>query len=122
MDNNTPQENGEPLSIDELDFEKQAGMLPVITQDVETREVLMLAYANREAVSKTQETGFAHYWSRSRNSLWKKGESSGHLQKIETVFFDCDSDTLLYLVHQSGPACHTGRPTCFYKKLELQSN
>ena len=78
----------------------------------------MLAYANREAVQKTQETGYAHYWSRSRDVLWKKGESSGHLQKIVEVLVDCDNDTLLYKVHQSGPACHTGAPNCFFRKLK----
>ncbi len=78
----------------------------------------MLAYANLEAVQKTQETGYAHYWSRSRDVLWKKGESSGNLQKIVEVLVDCDNDTLLYKVHQSGPACHTGAPNCFFRELK----
>ena len=77
----------------------------------------MLAYANMEAVKKTQESGFAHYWSRSRNAVWKKGESSGQLQKIVEVLVDCDEDTLLYKVHQSGAACHTATPSCFFRKL-----
>jgi phosphoribosyl-AMP cyclohydrolase len=89
----------------------------VIAQDESSGAVLMLAYANMEAVKKTQESGFAHYWSRSRNALWKKGESSGHLQKIVEVLVDCDEDTLLYKVHQSGVACHTGVPSCFFRKL-----
>jgi phosphoribosyl-AMP cyclohydrolase len=105
------------LSVADLAFEKQGGLLPVIAQDAVSGAVLMLAYANREAVKKTQESGFAHYWSRSRNALWKKGESSGHLQKIVEVLVDCDEDTLLYKVQQSGAACHTGAPNCFFRKL-----
>ena len=105
------------LSIVNLAFDKQGGLLPVIAQDESSGAVLMLAYANMEAVKKTQESGFAHYWSRSRNALWKKGESSGRLQKIVEVLVDCDEDTLLYKVHQSGVACHTGEPSCFFRKL-----
>ena len=105
------------LSIADLDFDKQGGLLPVIAQDESSGVVLMLAYANMEAVKKTQESGFAHYWSRSRNALWKKGESSGNLQKIVDVWVDCDEDTLLYKVDQSGLACHTGEPSCFFRKL-----
>ena len=105
------------LSVAHLAFEKQGGLLPVIAQDASSGAVLMLAYANLEAVKKTQESGFAHYWSRSRNALWKKGESSGHLQKIVEVLVDCDEDTLLYKVQQSGAACHTGAPNCFFRKL-----
>ena len=110
------------LSIADLAFEKQGGLLPVIAQDESSGAVLMLAYANMEAVKKTQESGFAHYWSRSRNALWKKGESSGHLQKIVEVLVDCDEDTLLYKVQQSGAACHTGEPTCFFRKLPTNIN
>ena len=102
----------------ELDFKKCSGILPVIAQDEDSGAVLMLAYANLEAVQKTQETGYAHYWSRSRNVLWKKGESSGHLQQIVKILVDCDNDSLLYKVHQSGPACHTGTPTCFFRELK----
>ena len=105
------------LSIADLAFDKQGGLLPVIAQDESSGDVLMLAYANMEAVKKTQESGFAHYWSRSRNTLWKKGESSGHLQKIVEVLVDCDEDTLLYKVHQSGFACHTDTTSCFFRKL-----
>jgi phosphoribosyl-ATP pyrophosphohydrolase/phosphoribosyl-AMP cyclohydrolase len=105
------------LSILDLAFDKQGGLLPVIAQDESSGDVLMLAYANMQAVKKTQESGFAHYWSRSRNALWKKGESSGHLQKIVEVLVDCDKDTLLYKVLQSGVACHTGAPSCFFRKL-----
>jgi len=86
---------------------------PVVVQDANTREVLMLAYANDEALQKTKETGYAWYWSRSRNKLWMKGETSGNVQKIVGVRDDCDNDALLYLVEQKGVACHTGRYSCF---------
>ena len=105
------------LSHADLDFKKQSGLLPVIAQDENTGAVLMLAYANMDAVKKTQESGLAHYWSRSRKALWKKGENSGHLQKIVEVLVDCDGDTLLYKVKQSGAACHTGATSCFFRKL-----
>ena len=108
------------LSVADLDFKKQGGLLPVVAQDVSTGAVLMMAYANQEAVQKTQESGFAHYWSRSRGALWKKGESSGHLQKIVEVLVDCDQDTLLYRVHQTGVACHTGASTCFFQELTIK--
>lgn len=99
------------------DFAKLNGLMPVVVQDVQSQEVLMLAYANQEALSLTQKTGLAHYYSRSRDQLWQKGESSGHTQKICEIRIDCDQDTLLYLVEQQGPACHTGRQNCFYRKL-----
>ena len=105
------------LSVSDLDFKKQSGLLPVIAQGKSPGTVLMLAYANLEAVKKTQESGFAHYWSRSRKALWKKGENSGHLQKIVEVLVDCDGDTVLYKVKQSGAACHTGATSCFFRKL-----
>ena len=112
------EKQNESLSISNLDFEKFSGLLPVIAQEQATGKVLMLAYANLEAVRKTQETGYAHYWSRSRKTLWKKGESSGHVQKIMEVLVDCDEDTLLYKVSQTGPACHTGEKSCFFRKLQ----
>ena len=112
------EKQNDSLSISDLDFEKFTGLLPVIAQEQASGKVLMLAYANLEAVSKTQETGYAHYWSRSRNKLWKKGESSGHVQQISEVLVDCDEDTLLYKVSQTGPACHTGEKSCFFKKLQ----
>ena len=110
------EQNGS-LSVSDLDFEKFSGLLPVIAQDHGSGRVLMLAYADLEAVRKTQETGYAHYWSRSRNSLWKKGESSGHVQQITEVLVDCDEDTLLYKVSQTGPACHTGAKSCFFRTI-----
>ena len=110
------------LKIDELlkklDYKKGNGLIPVIVQETESKELLMLAYANEEALQKTLSTGYAHYWSRSRNKLWMKGETSGHLQKIVNVLADCDYDTLLYIVEQKGPACHTGKHTCFHNKLK----
>ena len=112
------EKQNDSLSISDLDFEKFSGLLPVIAQEQASGKVLMLAYANLEAVRKTQETGYAHYWSRSRNTLWKKGESSGHVQQISEVLVDCDEDTLLYKVSQSGPACHTGEKSCFFRKLQ----
>ena len=93
------------------------GLIPAITQDINTKAVLMLAYMNEESLKLTIETGFAHYYSRSRNKLWKKGETSGHLQRVETIYRDCDSDTLLLAIEQTGVACHTGNYTCFFETL-----
>lgn len=101
----------------ELKFDEN-GLIPVVVQDAETKEVLMLAYANKEALKKTFETGYAHYWSRSRKKLWMKGETSGNVQEVIEVRVDCDRDTILYIVKQSGVACHTGNYTCFFTKLE----
>ena len=108
---------GEDL-LAKLDFKKGNGLIPVVVQDAKTKELLMLAYANEEALKKTLSTGYAHYWSRSRGKLWMKGETSGHTQKIKNILVDCDYDTLLYVVDQKGPACHTGKDTCFHNKLE----
>lgn len=94
------------------------GMVPVIAQDYENDEVLMVAYMNYEAFRLTCETGYMHYYSRSRNTLWKKGETSGHVQKVVSAKIDCDRDTLLYKIEQTGAACHTGNRTCFYTSLD----
>ncbi len=94
------------------------GLVPVIAQDSETKEVLMLAYANEEALRKTVETGKAHYFSRSRKKLWMKGEESGNVQEIVEIRIDCDGDSVLYIVRQHGNACHTGNRTCFFTKME----
>jgi phosphoribosyl-AMP cyclohydrolase len=91
------------------------GLVPVVTQEVSDGAVLMVAWANAEAIRNTFATGHATYWSRSRSSLWIKGETSGHFQNVEEVRYDCDVDTLLYRVRQEGPACHTGERTCFYR-------
>jgi len=89
------------------------GLVPVVAQEVRTGDVLMLAFANREALERTLATGLAHYYSRSRASLWQKGETSGHVQQVREVRLDCDGDAVLYRVDQTGPACHTGTRTCF---------
>ena len=92
-----------------------AGLVPAIAQDVATGRVLMMAWMNEEAMQQTVATGFAHYYSRSRQKQWQKGESSGHVQKVIDMFLDCDGDTLLLIIEQTGPACHTNRKSCFYK-------
>ncbi|HEX8830959.1 MAG TPA: bifunctional phosphoribosyl-AMP cyclohydrolase/phosphoribosyl-ATP diphosphatase HisIE [Longimicrobium sp.] len=97
-----------------LKFDER-GLVPVIAQDAATGEVLMLAWATAEALRLTAETGRAHYWSRSRNSLWAKGDTSGNTQEIVDVRVDCDADAVLYRVRQSGPACHTGERSCFHR-------
>jgi phosphoribosyl-AMP cyclohydrolase len=102
--------------VSRIDFSKMDGLVPVVTQDVETGEVLMLAFADAEAVRRTAATGYAHYYSRSRGRIWKKGESSGHLQHIVELRIDCDEDSLLYMVRQTGAACHTGYFSCFYRR------
>lgn len=94
------------------------GLIPVIAQDFYTCDILMLAYMNAEALQKTRETGEAVYWSRSRQKLWKKGETSGHIQKVLNILIDCDQDAILLQIEQIGAACHTGRPSCFYRKLD----
>jgi len=93
------------------------GLVPVIAQDASTGEVLMLAYANREAVEQTTKTGEAHYYSRSRGELWRKGKTSGNTQRVVEVRLDCDGDALLYKVDPRGPACHTGERSCFFTTL-----
>ena len=90
------------------------GLIPAIAQDAETHEVLMMAWMNAESVVKTLETGKVTYWSRSRQSFWVKGESSGHMQELVDFRYDCDQDCILVLVNQKGPACHTNRRSCFY--------
>lgn len=98
-----------------LDFEKQNGLIPCIVQDVDTKKVLMLAYMNEESYKKTIETKLATYYSRSRQSLWVKGETSGHYQHVQAIRIDCDQDTILLEVKQVGAACHTGHYSCFYR-------
>jgi phosphoribosyl-AMP cyclohydrolase len=94
------------------------GLVPAVAQDAGSREVLMLAWMNREAVERTLADGFATYYSRSRRALWRKGETSGHLQRLVELRFDCDGDSVLVLVEQTGPACHTNRPSCFYLAVD----
>ena len=100
-----------------IDWQKTP-LVPVVVQDADTKEVLMLAYMNEEAFNLTRDTGYAHYYSRSRKRLWKKGESSGHVQEVVQMLLDCDADTLLLLVHQHGVACHTGRKSCFFTDIK----
>lgn len=97
-------------------FEKSP-LIPAIIQEKDTKDVLMLAYMNEQSLKKTIETGYTWFYSRSRNKFWNKGESSGHFQKVISIFSDCDDDTLLITVEQTGVACHTGNHTCFFKKI-----
>jgi phosphoribosyl-AMP cyclohydrolase len=107
------------INMIEPNFAKGDGLVPVIAQDDETKEVLMLAYMNRQAWEATLKTGKATYWSRSRNSLWLKGETSGNVQIVKSIFIDCDDDTVLLQVEQlGGAACHTGYKSCFYRMLK----
>jgi phosphoribosyl-AMP cyclohydrolase len=97
----------------------ERGLIPAIVQDAVSNEVLMMAYMNAKSLEKTIATGFTHFWSRSRQKYWKKGESSGHVQEVKTILFDCDRDTLLIKVIQKGPgACHTGHRSCFFTDIE----
>ena len=95
-----------------------AGLIPAVAQDSRSKDVLMMAWMNEEAVKKTLETGKATYWSRSRRSFWVKGETSGHTQKVVDIRIDCDRDCILLLVEQVGPACHTNRMSCFYTNVQ----
>lgn len=105
--------------MEQLNFEKGAGLLPAIVQDHKTGEILMLAYINELAWRKTLETGKAHYWSRSRDKIWLKGESSGHVQLIREILVDCDLDTVVFKIEQlGGAACHKGYRSCFFRKFE----
>jgi len=95
-----------------------SGLVPAIVQDADTNEVLMLAYMNVESLRLTIETGETHFWSRSRQELWRKGATSGNIQRVVEVRIDCDADTLLVRVQPAGPACHTGNQTCFYREMK----
>ena len=94
------------------------GLIPAVVQDATTGEVLMVAWMNAEALRLTRETGEAHFWSRSRRTLWHKGETSGNVQRVREIWVDCDADTLLLKVDPAGPACHTGARSCFYRRLD----
>jgi len=105
------------LKAQALDFKKGGGLIPVVVQDSKSKNVLMLAYTNEEALKRTLESGYAHYWSRSRCKLWMKGETSGNTQVVKEIFVDCDHDAVLYVVEQKGNVCHTGEATCFHNTL-----
>lgn len=104
--------------IENIDWKKMDGLIPVVTQEAGTNEVLMLAYMDKEALKLTISTKIAHYFSRSKQRIWKKGESSGHIQDVSDILLDCDNDTILLKVNQTGVACHTGRKTCFFTSIQ----
>ncbi len=103
--------------ISKLKFDEK-GLIPAISVSYDSGDVLMLAYMNMQSIQLTLQTGFVHYWSRSRQEIWKKGETSGHLQKLKNIYVDCDYDTLKLEIEQIGPACHTGSRTCFFNILQ----
>ena len=105
------------MNIEDLNFNDD-GLLPVIVQDYSSGQILMFAFTNAEALNKTVETGYTHFWSRSRQKIWNKGEESGNVQKVMQIFVDCDNDTLLITVEQTGVACHTGEQSCFYTRFD----
>jgi phosphoribosyl-AMP cyclohydrolase len=105
-----------PVDLDALRYDER-GLIPVIAQDAGSREVLMMAWANREALARTLAEGRMVYWSRSRQELWRKGDTSGHAQHWEDLRVDCDADAIVATVHQEGPACHTGERSCFFRSL-----
>ena len=105
-------------TINEIDFEKRNGLIPVVVQDINTKDVLMVGYINKYALSKTIYTGNAWFWSTSHNKLWMKGEESGNIQPVKKILIDCDSDALVYLVDSTNSICHTGNKTCFHNELQ----
>ena len=106
------------MTPDELTFDER-GLIPAVVQEADTGEVLMVAWMDRVALDETLKTGLSHFWSRSRETLWRKGETSGHVQHVERVYVDCDADVLLVQVHQEGVACHTGHRACFFRALQV---
>ena len=106
----------DPVALDDLAFDER-GLIPVVVQDIENGDVLMLAWANRESIDRTLAEGRMVYWSRSRQELWRKGDTSGNVQHWEELRADCDGDVLLARVHQKGPACHTGERSCFHRTV-----
>jgi phosphoribosyl-AMP cyclohydrolase len=112
--------SGDEVSVEELDFARLNGLITVVVQDASTKDVLMVAFANKEAILRTLKERVAYFWSRSRKKLWMKGETSGNIQEVERVLVDCDADAVIYLVRPRGPACHTGRLSCFYRSLKME--
>ena len=98
----------------------ESGLIPAVIQDAATKEVLMVAYMNSESIKKTVESGLTWFWSRSRRKFWQKGETSGNVQRVREILYDCDQDTLLIKVEQTGPACHTGERSCFFRSFSDQ--
>ena len=108
------------MMLDELKYDEK-GLIPAIVQEAETGEVMMLAYMNRSSLEMTLDSGYTHFWSRSRQKYWKKGETSGNVQEVKEILYDCDQDTLLVKVRQHGKgACHTGQRTCFFRKISAE--
>lgn len=105
------------LGIEDIDFGKENGLVPVVVQDCKSRKVLTLAYINKEALERTVEGGYAHYFRRSKGKVMKKGETSGNVQEVMDILVDCDYDALVFLVRQTGVACHLGEETCFHNRL-----
>ena len=105
------------LAIDDLTFDER-GLIPAVVQDAENGDVLMMAWMNRESIARTMAEGRTVFWSRSREELWRKGDTSGHVQHVQELRVDCDADVLLIRVHQEGAACHTGEHTCFFRTLD----
>ncbi|WEU39930.1 MAG: phosphoribosyl-AMP cyclohydrolase [Candidatus Odinarchaeum yellowstonii] len=103
--------------VESINFKKMNGLIPVVVQDITDNRVLMVAFADKEAVIKSLTKGFTHFYSRSRKKIWMKGDTSGHTQKIIEVYLDCDNDTILFKVEQNIAACHTGFRSCFYRKM-----
>jgi phosphoribosyl-AMP cyclohydrolase len=106
----------DPVELDELRFDDR-GLIPAVVQDADNGDVLMMAWMNRESLERTLDEGRTVFWSRSRRGLWRKGDTSGHVQHVEEVRADCDGDVLLVRVHQVGAACHTGERSCFFRRL-----
>lgn len=110
------------MIFENLKFDEK-GLIPAVIQEVDTKEVLMVAYMDKEALRLTIETGYTHFWSRSRQKYWKKGETSGNVQEVKVIYYDCDADCLLVMVKQHGNgACHTGNRTCFYREIAIKEN
>ena len=107
------------MNIDELKFDEQ-GLIPCVVQQYDTREVLMVAWMNAKSLELTRTTGTTWFWSRSRQELWNKGATSGNMQEIKALYYDCDGDTLLVKVDAKGPACHTGEQSCFYREIPIE--
>jgi len=109
-----------PIPISEIKFDEK-GLMPAVVQDSVSKQLLMVAWMDQDALQQTMITGEAHFWSRSRNKLWHKGGTSGNIMHVEDILVDCDADTLLLKVKPAGPACHTGEISCFYRNLELEN-